>query len=962
MYIFTPGHVQLLNACYPPTSSLLAAASGYSPNSHELSRLTYYASNHPAKLTKLGAELEKRIKAEARKARGGNLRARATLLVSLAVLRALAIECRRDLDLFSAPLMSCVDATLSTVPGDLEVVARAASVFTAWITYSNGHLIDVDETLTKDYISVLRRFADLSYNDAKDQELRNRTRLVGVAALTGAVNSEAMYHNASRFGAQISIMMKPILGVILHEALHRLDEQATDIKESPTSPYLAEFRVKPAVERKAASIHAHVDGDNGPSGADVTSAVLHVLFILLGRVNGAQLGQVIRSTFDTLDDLGAWDENEYCCWFAKRIAEWVQYQYRYVVPTWFVERLLENQDAPATSPLLKALLSMVTAVLNAPIPLVDLSSSDLLSNLVILMLRRIAKDPNDELVPVIVSCITSLGRHVYYSDQIQDLAAEMVNRLTIVEMQGIPGTTRDNAARSRSEAIRGLLAALRGLIDTAINQEKDHNISYTNSGSGPNGKGTKNNDLQFHRTRVPPDIWHDTLSLLCDKDSAIRADYADLLIFYLTEEMPKRSDVTSSDAIKCATEGPLLHANTMSVVLHGGDVAMKVINAIHAYLYILSLASSLGLDPNAASSHSPSFSTQDLNTLDTMSRSNSKFLSAQQAPRLRKVSKVQKLTERVSQGISNSCSASLDDYARILRILTTIHEQTPVRGLFAGVPMLLALDASTRIVFAADGTTAKRIFIIKEVIARVWMAIGQIWNSEQLIKIVQDAISSAPRNSMRLSVRGDGSYHESIDLPDQNAYPSEHQWVGVNSDAALKVIASCNNIHQATGLGPDILLGRFTSKWSVDAILRDSFDKTSVFEHSMRGDGVSPLLKISSSLMHDNMSLHSLARSARAVGVTDLREALEGRSSMSNPALANAPSLSTLEHISSNNGDVSLGRARSIPRAQRHAPTGSREVREMLNRLGIGKQNANLLKASFPALQRSTQKVPPYKV
>lgn len=41
--IFTPGHVQLLNACYPPTSSLLAAASGYSPNSHELSRLTYFA-------------------------------------------------------------------------------------------------------------------------------------------------------------------------------------------------------------------------------------------------------------------------------------------------------------------------------------------------------------------------------------------------------------------------------------------------------------------------------------------------------------------------------------------------------------------------------------------------------------------------------------------------------------------------------------------------------------------------------------------------------------------------------------------------------------------------------------------------------------------------------------------------------------------------------------------------------
>ncbi len=53
---------------------------------------------------------------------------RSTLLVSLAVLRALAIECRRDIRLLSVPLMSCIDTTLSTIPEDLEVVARAASV------------------------------------------------------------------------------------------------------------------------------------------------------------------------------------------------------------------------------------------------------------------------------------------------------------------------------------------------------------------------------------------------------------------------------------------------------------------------------------------------------------------------------------------------------------------------------------------------------------------------------------------------------------------------------------------------------------------------------------------------------------------------------------------------------------------------------------------------------------------
>lgn len=92
-FLFTPGHEKLLNACYPP--SLLTSGPDYSPNSQELSRLTYYAcvllafpresqyeyrqisSNHPEKLAKIGSELEKRVRTESRKARSGNIKMRA---------------------------------------------------------------------------------------------------------------------------------------------------------------------------------------------------------------------------------------------------------------------------------------------------------------------------------------------------------------------------------------------------------------------------------------------------------------------------------------------------------------------------------------------------------------------------------------------------------------------------------------------------------------------------------------------------------------------------------------------------------------------------------------------------------------------------------------------------------------------------------------------------------------------
>jgi len=127
-----------------------------------------------------------------------------------------------------------------------------------------------------------------------------------------------------------------------------------------------------------------------------------------------------------------------------------------------------------------------------------------------------------------------------------------------------------------------------------------------------------------------------------------------------------------------------------------------------------------------------------------------------------------------------------------------------------------------------------------------------------------------------------------------------------------------------------------------------------MYDATLRGDGVSPLLKISPGFMHiENISLQSLARSNRGVGVTELREALEGRSSMSQTALNKAASISTLDHVSSILGsDNRLTPTRSRTRGKKRAvPSGSGEVRDVLNKLGLGKQNGSLLKSSFPALQ-----------
>ncbi|KAF7301808.1 Cellular morphogenesis-related protein [Mycena indigotica] len=907
MNFLNPYHVQLLNSSYPPSSSLLTAGPDYSPNSQELSRLTYYASNHPGKLAKLGSELEKRIKLECKKAQAGNIRTRASLLISLAILRSLATECRRDIALFSPSLIAAISATMAAVPKDLEVMARAASVFTAWTTYTDGHLIGADSNMTREYINVLKRFAALSCSDVQDQEVRNRTRLVGFAALTGALNSEALYNDSVQFRTQVSVIMKPILVTVFQTNVDILEHQAEIVKDAPISPYLAEFRTRPAMERRAASIHVHIDGETGPSMSEVSSAALRALFSLLEHANGGQLGHIMRASLDTLDEVATtkkWSQVDHCCWFAKQVAEWAQYQYRYAIPTWLVERLVENQEAPTTVNMHTALAAMVTAVFDSPTPLVNLSTSDVVSNLMNLLLRRTSISPDDALLPALVECISSLGRHVYYSDQIQDLAGEIINRILAVEAQNLNAKTK--------------------------------------------------------RTRVPPDIWQDTLSILCETDYAVRADYALGLIFYLENEIPTVGETSEGDGVKKIRhliESPFHHNADVRILVQSGDFGTKFLNAIQAYVYALATSSSLGLSSGVSSSgnsiaNGPATAEPEGTATEESEgnvQGNGRRSIGSQAPRARKVSVMHRLLDRSPSRASGGAAATLSDYSHILSILNTIHEQFPVRGLLTGVPMLLALDKQTEAHDGDDFATTTRKNATKMVIARVWAAIGRIWGSTDLINIANKAIASIPPagdlpSIPDLEFRLHPAY-EAVSIPSEG---DVEPWHGIDSQTALLAIASCPSVHAATGLDQQSALVRLSVEWTAELALKDSIERSNIFESTIRGDGVSPLLKISPALMHiDNVSLASLARSTRGIGVTDLREALEGRSSMSNPALVKPPSVSTFDHVSSIAADSKFVRQRTKSR-RRATPSGPAEVRDVLNRLGIGKTNGSLLKSSFP--------------
>lgn len=102
--------------------------------------------------------------------------------------------------------------------------------------------------------------------------------------------------------------------------------------------------------------------------------------------------------------------------------------------------------------------------------------------------------------------------------------------------------------------------------------------------------------------------------------------------------------------------------------------------------------------------------------------------------------------------------------------------------------------------------------------------------------------------------------------------------------------------------------------------------------------------------MHiDNKSLASLARSSRNVGVGDLREALEGRASANRSLVGlgynGSPSMSSIGHHSTSmdhSGDASapgLSQLQARLRATNAIKEANGEVKDILNKLGIGKQS-----------------------
>ena len=344
----------------------------------------------------------------------------------------------------------------------------------------------------------------------------------------------------------------------------------------------------------------------------------------------------------------------------------------------------------------------------------------------------------------------------------------MINRLLVIEVQGILARNKSHLLQGRTSAIRCLLQGLLGLIRTANTTEPPNDVQDSEPVTKQSEASRKARDESIsRRTKVPPDIWQDTLSLLCDSDSTVRNECSAALIFYIVEEMPKHgenSDI-SKHARRSADNSPH-HIQIAHAFPRMTDTGSKFLNALYAYVYIVATSPALGVPSTAQPAQPPDepstitsativeddSNPRTSNDNSSHSQSNNRrSLTNAHGPRARKESLVLQLLDKTPSRLTTSAQASEQDYANLLKILTTVQVQLPIRGLLVGLPMILALDAVVKI-SDCDPAAIQQIIAIRTIIAHVWLTIGQVWTVHAVIALAEKVCRDLPHFVSRVTV------------------------------------------------------------------------------------------------------------------------------------------------------------------------------------------------------------------
>jgi len=486
--------------------------------------------------------------------------------------------------------------------------------------------------------------------------------------------------------------------------------------------------------------------------------------------SGVQVRILVSEPFvdflDALEKKGtSWSDMEsWCAWLGNSICAWTQLQYRYVILTTLVETLVDTSDSSKSKSKPLTLVKMITTLLNSKMTLIGVATSETQSSLVGLVLRRVKIDPRDPILPALVESIGALGgKHLYYADQVGDQVEELAGRIGgVLASIGSAGESEESDTRqvaARNETLRALLACLGAILKVAGDRTGaasaasivgpgpgsaagDHlpppSIRSTTSPSTPSGeKKPKLESSSAVRNRVTPEALQETIPLIFSTDYSLRASYAAVLTYFISQEIAAIPLGAPTSSNKPAlTEPSRPGVEPLSNNLPSGVDAplMRFLNALNAAIFVLLLSPHLGQrshryqSTNGSSPSSPPSETGDASGSAALRKSSSRphLLSQSQntPPRSTMLALLPSLQPHsISSSLAKS-SATLSDFSNVKAVLAAALRRLPIAAILATVPMLLALENELH---GEAALSSERIAAGEELINSFWSTIGETW-------------------------------------------------------------------------------------------------------------------------------------------------------------------------------------------------------------------------------------------
>ncbi|KAA8916481.1 hypothetical protein TRICI_001344 [Trichomonascus ciferrii] len=507
-------HQKLILQCYPAGRGV-----DKRPNASELSYLLYYVSTRRAKLSKVGAFLERNARTDVYRARSGNVE------VTLDIVKALIERCYEDLNLFAWHVVGILGTVLTS--DDLALCQKTCEVFTVFCKRHDGALFTGDPDYVKSFHELVNRYIEISANAKGPNELQ--WRFLGIHAAKSVAGSAAV---SVPTGHVLSSKLGPlVLSVLTHDDAellnlrNKVDEQVTT--EATTSAATDDNDHKEEDVRKKMQLTA-----------------MEALKHFFDATASVQLRHSTKVVVKYILDNGY--SSRWSTTLIQIVAKWTPVQIRFVVLLSLVDVFVNQQVGVVQTQL--ELTGLISSLLSSSVNMVGLSVMDVLRVLVNHQHKMIrhqidikdVKEPLDPLIESITNCIASITTHIYYADQISDMVSDILTR-THHGISVTVGSSGPTSSRS-SSSLNHMLSEQNSNVSSANNHQNHPHKYSAKARTKVLMTDLKNveailkvskSNQGLDTNKISINAWEGTQSLITHDNREVRLAFASAFITYL---------------------------------------------------------------------------------------------------------------------------------------------------------------------------------------------------------------------------------------------------------------------------------------------------------------------------------------------------------------------------------------------------------------------------------------------